>query len=67
MFYFLLDTLPSPATISYFSSSSKGRRVHMVAVEIIYKTSNTNETLSPEALVKVSLTPMSVTRQATYI
>jgi hypothetical protein len=45
MFYFLLDALPSPATISYFWSSSKGRRAHMVTVEIIYKTSKTNETL----------------------
>jgi len=41
MFYFLLDRLSSPATISYFWSSSKGRRAHMVAVEMIYKTSNT--------------------------
>lgn len=67
MFYFLLDTLPSPATVNYFRSSSKGRRAHVVAVEMIYKTSNTNETLSPEALLLVSLTPMSVTRQAMYI
>jgi hypothetical protein len=67
MFYFLLDRLSSPTTISYFWSSSKGRRAHMVAVEMIYKTSNKIETLSPETLQMVSLTPKSVTRQAMYV
>jgi hypothetical protein len=38
----------------------------MAAVDMIYKMTNTNNTISPEVLLMVSLIPKGVTRQAMY-